>query len=160
MPFPLIAVAGAAVSAVVGAAATVATVAGTVVTLGLASGGLATVIGGAALLAGGLAAIGYNEEKRKQAEEAARREASRERERILLEEKRESDRKLKELEAKYGDKIPEEKLKPVVGERVVTLSKIKGNSMGLRDQGLDVSDEAAAAETELADFMKNAELKK
>lgn len=156
MPFPLAAVGAMIVSGLGSAAAAAGAVAatvGTVATAGLAAGTAATVIGGTILVGGGIvtaAAISvYNDNKREEARERARRQASKERERILLEQKRECDRKIKELQEKHGEKIPKEELEPLLDKKVVNLSELEGNSLGLKEQGISPDEEADSAAAEL-----------
>lgn len=161
MPFPFAAAAAWVVGAVGTAAATAAGAAaavGSAVTLGALAGTAATVVGGTLLVGGAVvtaAAISvYNDEKREEEARRARARASREQERILLEEKRKSDQKMKELKEEYGDNIPDEKMKPVMEDRIITLSKLEGNSLGLKDKGEVPDEEAASASDELDLYKK------
>lgn len=156
MPFPFAVGIGAAI---VGGLSTL----GTAVTLGaVAAGTTAAVIGGSVVVGGAIATAAaissYNNKKREEAAEAARRQASRERERQLLEQKREQESRIKALQDEYGEKIPEEKIKPLMEDRFVTLAELEGNSRGLRDRGETPDEEAAKASDELDALKKEAGL--
>lgn len=100
----------------------------------------------------------YNDKKREEAAAAARRQASRERERQLLEQKRENERKIKAEQDKYGEKIPEEIIRPLMEARVLTLAELEGNSQGMRDKGETPDEEAEMAAAELDELKKSSGL--
>lgn len=165
MPFPFAAV-GAAIASAVGSA--VAGGAAAAAAAGAAVAGAATaadaavaaasattlIVGGVSIAAGGVLAAAaisaHNDEKRRKARETAERAASRERERQLVEAKKEHDKKLRDLIDRYGaDNIPREKAEEYWGKSAEILGALEGNSAGLRKQGQSVSSDAEAAEAEL-----------
>lgn len=136
MPFPLAALGGAIVSAIAGASATTLIVGGVAATA-------ATVFTAAAI-------SNYNDLKRAEARDAAEREASEERERVILKKNQQRKRKEEQIRKKYGmEDIPEEAAKEIWAARAEVLGALEGNTSGMQKQGKGASAEAQAAIDEL-----------